>query len=305
MPKTKPTGQCHQLSCRHPAGHTQVTAKAKTRGCERGNRLIYASFLLSNRNCLLVAGKNESVDEEEYPLLASSNLLLTPKHVGEAMSADDPYYRPNCKAQNPFATLKRFKVTVRDMKQSYALSPERLKPLSGHPIDKICRTIHPISGCYADDTDLVPLWLQHGRKILDTARGGLFSSCCELAWPWRTASKDQAQSSNEEPDKKNHFKLTRNPSRSLPSSPKVSRRQPTASSPLLLAPLVSHPSSDSGSQSLKVRHRLITTRAVCFLRIICSFLIYSLAISFMTDMRRSVLQWRHDHTQLPSSFRAS
>jgi len=26
------------------------------------------------------------------------------------MSAGDPYYRPNFKAQNPFATLKRFKV---------------------------------------------------------------------------------------------------------------------------------------------------------------------------------------------------
>ena len=66
------------------------------------------------------------------------------------MSADDPYYRPNCKAQNPFATLKRFKVTARDMNQSYALSPERLEPLSGHPIDRICRTIYPISGYYAD-----------------------------------------------------------------------------------------------------------------------------------------------------------
>lgn len=41
---------------------------------------------------------------------ASQSLLLTPKHVGEAMSAGDPYYRPNCKAHNPFATLKRFKV---------------------------------------------------------------------------------------------------------------------------------------------------------------------------------------------------
>ncbi len=50
-------------------------------------------------------------DDEAGSLEATGHLLLTPKHVGEAMSADDPHYRPNCKAQNPFATLKRFKVT--------------------------------------------------------------------------------------------------------------------------------------------------------------------------------------------------
>jgi hypothetical protein len=44
------------------------------------------------------------------PANSASQSLLTPKHVGEAMSAGDPYYRPNCKAHNPFATLKRFKV---------------------------------------------------------------------------------------------------------------------------------------------------------------------------------------------------
>ena len=48
------------------------------------------------------------VDESSQQ--GNASLLLTPKHVGEAMSAGDPYYRPNCKAQNPFATLKRFKV---------------------------------------------------------------------------------------------------------------------------------------------------------------------------------------------------
>ena len=51
---------------------------------------------------------------DEATRQSNASLLLTPKHVGEAMSAGDPYYRPNCKAHNPFATLKRFKVLYRD-----------------------------------------------------------------------------------------------------------------------------------------------------------------------------------------------
>ena len=50
--------------------------------------------------------------KDSTALAECANLLLTPKHVGEAMSAGDPYYRPNFKAQNPFATLKRFKVDI-------------------------------------------------------------------------------------------------------------------------------------------------------------------------------------------------
>ncbi len=40
--------------------------------------------------------------------------------------------------------------------------------------------------------DLDHLRGQHGHKILDTARGGLFSSCCELTWPWRLTGQDQS-----------------------------------------------------------------------------------------------------------------
>jgi len=121
-------------------------------------------------------------DDSLNVLVECANLLLTPKRVGEAMSAGDPYYRPNFKAQNPFATLKRFK---------------------------------------------------NGRKILDTARGGLFSSCCELAWPLRPGSlkgspevvgTDEGDSDAEKmtPD---HVSIQRISSRSLPSSPASPRRQ--------------------------------------------------------------------------------
>ncbi|XP_035218919.1 mitogen-activated protein kinase kinase kinase 7-like, partial [Stegodyphus dumicola] len=33
---------------------------------------------------------------------------VTPKHVGEAMSMQDPHYKPNSSSQNPFASLPRF-----------------------------------------------------------------------------------------------------------------------------------------------------------------------------------------------------
>ncbi|XP_046445577.1 dual specificity testis-specific protein kinase 1-like isoform X2 [Daphnia pulex] len=144
------------------------------------------------------------VDESSQQSNVAS-LLLTPKHVGEAMSAGDPYYRPNCKAQNPFATLKRFK---------------------------------------------------NGRKILDTARGGLFSSCCELAWPLRLSGKGGNNSEQtDEADKRNRQQnLCRTASRSLPSSPASPRRHPGVSS-LVTSPATPTESQETPKSASAENHR--------------------------------------------------
>lgn len=70
------------------------------------NQICYYLYILT----LFRVDSDETGKVDESSQQSNASLLLTPKHVGEAMSAGDPYYRPNCKAQNPFATLKRFKV---------------------------------------------------------------------------------------------------------------------------------------------------------------------------------------------------
>ena len=84
----------------------------------------------------------------------------------------------------------------------------------------------------------------NGRKILDTARGGLFSSCCELAWPLRLSGKGGNNGEQtDEADKRNRQQnLCRTASRSLPSSPASPRRHPGISS------LVTSPATSAESQ---------------------------------------------------------
>lgn len=150
---------------------------------------------------------NETGKSDESSQQSNASLLLTPKHVGEAMSAGDPYYRPNCKAQNPFATLKRFK---------------------------------------------------NGRKILDTARGGLFSSCCELAWPLRLSGKGgNNNEQTDEGDKRNRQQnLCRTASRSLPSSPASPRRQVGVSKLVVSQPTHTAENQETQKRPIENRHEV-------------------------------------------------
>lgn len=44
----------------------------------------------------------------EVPSSNTQTSAVTPKHIGEAMSMQDPHYKPNSGSQNPFASLPRF-----------------------------------------------------------------------------------------------------------------------------------------------------------------------------------------------------
>lgn len=73
---------------------------------------------------------------------------VTPKHVGEAMSIQDPHYKPNSSSQNPFASLPRFwkgkkflEHSVSDLDLSHSvnlglISPKYAPTPPGTPVSK-------------------------------------------------------------------------------------------------------------------------------------------------------------------------
>lgn len=119
---------------------------------------------------------------------------------------------------------------------------------------------------------------QNGRKILDTARGDLFSSCCELAWPIRPSGKSSSGGggsyggSNEEPagiekGGSRESMLCRTASRSLPSSPASPRRHQQLQSPRSVqSPLAQEPPMEPKDVTSKVSAIRLAARCLRFER---------------------------------------
>lgn len=88
------------------------------------NRTILTQNKLETKSCATPAKVPSSVQPS-----------VTPKHIGEAMSMQDPHYKPNNSSQNPFASLPRFwkgrkflELSVSDMDLSHSVNLGLISP---------------------------------------------------------------------------------------------------------------------------------------------------------------------------------
>lgn len=116
-------------------------------------KFLYFYFIVAhgwNRSSS-IQNKLENKTCNATPAKVSSSVQppsVTPKHIGEAMSMQDPHYKPNSSSQNPFASLPRFwkgkkflELSVSDMDLSHSvnfglMSPKYAPTPPGTPVSE-------------------------------------------------------------------------------------------------------------------------------------------------------------------------